>query len=267
MRKTQRIGAFIAAATAALGVAAPAIAAPRGPQPVSNWLQSVRAGAGSWVTIDWRTDRPVCDAEIRVRGDRVQVGYSGLRRSATFSRGASLRPGRTDFTKIRVTPHVKRPGITKLWATISYDECGPKARTQTRTAVLSLPVLRHTGPGGQGGPGGPGHGSPGGSNHDGPGAPGHAGPGQGHEGPQDSTGPGQGGPGQHTPGAGQGTSGDAKPPKDHQRPGGTQPQDTKSPAAEPQGAGTKGIKPHGAKTQDVPVEVGRGSGNQGFAGR
>jgi hypothetical protein len=209
MRKTQRLGAIVALSTAAFGMAAtvataPAGAAPRGPQPVSSWLQSVRANTGSWVTIHWRTDRTICDAEVRVRGERVRVDYGGFQRSASFSRGDTLRAGRTDFTKVRVTPYMQRPGVTKLWATISYDECGFKSRTQTRTVVLSLPVLRNTGPGGHGGPGGPGHGYPGGPNHDGPGGPGHGGPGQGPKGPHGPQGPGQGGPGQHTPGVGQG---------------------------------------------------------------
>ncbi|MEU8663744.1 hypothetical protein AB0C31_44675, partial [Actinoplanes philippinensis] len=181
MQKTRRIGAAIALVTAALGTAAtvattPAGAAPRGPQPVSNWLQSVRAGAGSWVSIPWRTDRRICDAEVRVRGERVRVQYPGARRSASFTRGDTLRPGHTGYTRVRVTAYQRRPGVAKLWATISYDECGFRARTQTRTAVLSLPVLRHTGPGGLDGPGDPGHGRPGGPDHDGPGAPGHGGP-------------------------------------------------------------------------------------------
>ncbi|MDI6101945.1 hypothetical protein QLQ12_25330 [Actinoplanes sp. NEAU-A12] len=200
MQKTRRIGAVVALATAAFGMAttvaaAPATAAPQGPQPVSNWLQSVRANTGSWVTIHWRTDRRICDAEVRVRGERVRVDYVGFRRSASFSRGDSLRPGRSDFTRVRVTPFAQRPGVAKLWATISYDECGFKARTQTRTAVLSLPVLRNTGPGGYDGPGGPGHGQPGGpGHHNGSGTPGYGGP-------------GQGGPGQYTPGGGQGGPG------------------------------------------------------------
>jgi hypothetical protein len=225
MQKTRRIGAVIALTTAALGAAATvataqAGAAPRGPQPVSHWLQSVRAHTGSWVAIQWRTDRPICDAEVRVRGERVRVDYLGTRNSASFSRGDTLRPGRTDFTRIRVTPYLQRPGVAKLWATISYDECGFNARTRTRTAVLSLPVLRNTGPVGLGGPGAPGHGRPGDPNHGGPGAPGHGGPGQGPKGPAGPQGPGKGGPGQHTPGGGQGTPGSQSQTDDRQQPSG-----------------------------------------------
>ncbi|WP_328466071.1 hypothetical protein OHA21_45270 [Actinoplanes sp. NBC_00393] len=211
---SRRIGAFVAMATAAAGfaavsTAAPAAAAPRGPQPVSNWLQPVRAETSNWVNIHWRTDRRICDVEVRVRGDRARVDYPGFRRSATLSRGDTLRPGRTDYTRVRVTPYGQRAGVAKLWATISYDECGWRSRTMTRTAVLSLPVLRkNTWPGGNGGPGGPGHSHTGGPNQGGPGGPGHGGSG----GPGQNSGPGgghsgsgQGSPGQHNnTGAGQG---------------------------------------------------------------
>lgn len=250
MQTTRRFGAVVALATAAFGMAAtvataPATAVPRGPQPVSHWLQSVRANTGSWVTIHWRTDRPVCDAEVRVRGERVRVDYLGFRRSATFSRGDSLRPGRTDFTRFRVTPFGQRPGVARLWATISYDECGFRARTQTRTAVLSLPVLRNTGPGGYDGPGGPGHGQPDGpGQHNGPGAPGHGGPGQG------PNGPGQGGPGQHTPGGGQGGPGN-----NQNRPAGNQ----NGPGSNQNGPGGQ----NGPGSQNGPGNQGGPGNNQG----
>jgi hypothetical protein len=212
MQKSRRIGAIVAMATVAAGIgaataAAPAAAVVRGPQPVSNWLQQVRANTSSWVTIHWRTDRRVCDVEVRVRGDRVKVDYPGFRRSTSLSRGDTLRPGRGDFSRIRVTPYAQRTGVTRLWATISYDECGWRSRTMTRTAVLSLPVLRNTWPGGNGGPGGPGHGHPGGPGQGGPGGPGQGGPGTPgqHSGPGGGhSGPGQGGPGHTHSGGGQG---------------------------------------------------------------
>jgi hypothetical protein len=275
MQKTRRIGAFIALATAAVGAAAtvtaaPAGAAPRGPEPVSNWLQSVRANTGSWVSIQWRTDRPICDAEVRVRGERVRVDYPGFARSAEFSRGDSLRPGRIDSTRIKVTPYLQRPGVARLWATISYDECGFRARTQTRTAALSLPVLRNTGPVGQGGPGGPGHGQPGGPNHDGPGAPGHGGPGQGPDGPRGPQGPGQGGPGQHTPGGGQGAPGgqQAGAPQPTVTPT-TQPTAAPQPAAtqEPAAAQPTGTpQPTGTRTPGGPQGGGQNGGGQNGGG-
>ncbi|BAL86232.1 hypothetical protein AMIS_10120 [Actinoplanes missouriensis 431] len=220
MQKTRRFGAMIALSTAAAGMAAvsaaaPAAAAGRGPEPVSPWLQAVRANAASWVLVHWRTDRTICDARIRVRGERVRVEYPGSWRFTTFSRGDMLRPGRSDYIQLRVTPIARRNSVATLVATISYDECGRKARTQTRTSVLSMPVvMRGNVPGGIGGPGAPGHGHPDGPGHDGPGAPGHDGPGHGHSGGQGGPG-GQGqngqGQGQNGQGQGQGQNGQGGP--------------------------------------------------------
>jgi hypothetical protein len=209
MHKSRRIAAIFALATATAGLtatatAAPAAAAPfRGPQPVTTWLRPVPANVSSWVDIAWRTDRPICDAQVQVRGERVRVDYLGNRRGALFSRGATLTPRRADVTRIRVTPYSIRGGIAKLWATISYDECGWRTRNQTRTTVLSLPVLRNTSPDGHDGPGGPGHGHSGEpTGHGGPGQGGHdhGGPSQGgadpggdHQGGTGHDGPGQGG--------------------------------------------------------------------------
>ncbi|WP_157441586.1 hypothetical protein [Actinoplanes awajinensis] len=206
---SRRIGTIFALATAAAGMATTvaatpataAPAAPRGPQPTSMWLKPVQAGAASWVDIAWRTDRNICDAQVQVRGERVRVDYAGNRRSAMFLRGAALSTRRGDVTRIRVTPDRNLVGVTKLWATISYDDCGRRARTQTRTTVLSLPVLRSTSPGGHGGPGAPGTGHPGGptgqgnhGNHNQGGAhPGGGQPGGGDQGGSNHGGPGQGG--------------------------------------------------------------------------
>ncbi len=161
MNKSRRIGAIVAMATAAVGMAtattaAPAAAAPRGPEPVSNWLRAVQAHQDTWVNIYWRTNVRICDAEVRVYARDVEVDYRGFRRSATFSRGDSLRPGRTDFTPIRVDADFNRAGVARLRAVISYDGCGWKARTQTRSFSLGLPVLRNSHPG-QNWPGRPGH--------------------------------------------------------------------------------------------------------------
>jgi hypothetical protein len=205
MQKVRRIGALVAMATTAAGIAAITTAAPasaigRGPQPVSTWLKKVPANVSSWVDIHWRTDRRICDVEVRVRGERgVKVDHLGFRRAGTLSRGDTLRAGRTDFTRVRVTPYRQTSGVSKLWATISYDECKFKSRTQTRTAVLALPVLRKTWPVGHGVPGGPGHGQHG--------LPGH-GPGGDYK-------PGKGGPGHYVPNSGQGQPG-MKPGPHHQ---------------------------------------------------
>src|SRR5689334_14597738 len=106
MKKSRRIGAIVAMATAAAGMAtatsaAPAAAAERGPQPVSNWLTAVRANTDSWVKIYWRSTRTVCDVQVRVDGGRwVDVAYPGGRRSTSFPRGSTLRAGRSDSTAI-----------------------------------------------------------------------------------------------------------------------------------------------------------------------
>jgi hypothetical protein len=149
MNKGRRIGAVVAATVAAVGMSsvctvAPAAAAEGGPRPVSNWLRAVRANTPNWVNIYWRTDRRVCDAEVRVNGARVRVDYPGIRRNYTsFSQGDNLWPGRTDFTAIRVTPYFNRSGIALLRATITYDDCRPHSFTRRSSTVLTLPVIRN----------------------------------------------------------------------------------------------------------------------------
>ncbi|MCO8272758.1 hypothetical protein M1L60_19365 [Actinoplanes sp. TRM 88003] len=188
MKNNRRVGALVAMATAAVGMAgmaaAPASAAPvRGPQPVSNWLGAVRANADSWVKINWRTDRTICDVEVRVSGGRdVDVDYPGRKRFTSFTRGDTLRPGRTDFTAFEVNPDYDRAGVARLRATISYDLCGRRDRTQYKSFALSLPVLRnnghHTGPGrpgdGRPGDGRPGDGRPNGGHSNGGNNGGHS---------------------------------------------------------------------------------------------
>ncbi len=148
MNKGRRIGAVVAATVAAVGMSsvgtvAPAVAAEGGPRPVSNWLRAVRANTPTWVNVYWRTDRPVCDAEVRFSGMRVRVDYPGWRNYTSFSRGDSLRPRRVDYTAIRVTPYFNRSGIAVLRATITYDTCGPHAFTRWSSTVLTLPVIRN----------------------------------------------------------------------------------------------------------------------------
>jgi hypothetical protein len=153
MNKSRRIGAIMAMATATIGVTtatvtAPAnAAAPRGPEPVSTWLRPVRAQADTWINIAWRSRVRVCDASVKYYGRDVDVEYRGHRRSATFSRGTTLFPGRVDYTTILVNPDTSRTGLTMLRAVISYDSCGWKARPQTRSFTLTLPVQRNTRPG------------------------------------------------------------------------------------------------------------------------
>src|SRR5262245_46004101 len=107
--KVTRAAATVAlagAATAAVALTAtPASAAPghnRGPEPVSTRLTAVKANTSSWVNVYWRTDSPVCDAKVQVEGGRqVAISYPGMRRTTTFTRGDSLRPGRVAATPIR----------------------------------------------------------------------------------------------------------------------------------------------------------------------
>ena len=204
MNKGQRIGTMVAAAVAAMGMAtvglgAPAEAAPQphGPRPVSNALRAVRANVPTWVDVVWRTDRPICHAQVRYNGGpRVRIDYFGDRNYATFSRGDYLLPRRPDFTRVRVTPYANRSGIALLRATIQYDNCRPFARPQLATTVLTLPVIRNGffpgGPGALGnGPGAQGHqgDGPGAQGHqgDGPGAQGHQGDGpDAHDGPSNA---------------------------------------------------------------------------------
>ena len=145
MNKSRRIGALVAASAAAMGMATVGLASPAaasvhgGPRPVSNWLRAVQAHTGTWVNIGWRTDRRICDVEVRVDGGRrVDVDYPGFRRYTSFSRGDSLRPGRTDYTAIRVTPDFNRAGVAVLRATIEYDNCGRHGRTQRESTWLAL---------------------------------------------------------------------------------------------------------------------------------
>jgi hypothetical protein len=148
MNNSRRIGAVVAAAAAAMGMAtvglaSPAAASERGPEPTSTWLRAVRAHTGTWVSIGWSSNRRICDAEVRLDGGRrVDVDYPGNRRFASFSRGDTLRPGDVDFTRFRVTPDFDRAGVAVLRASIRYDECGRRTHSQVKSIFLTLPVVR-----------------------------------------------------------------------------------------------------------------------------
>jgi hypothetical protein len=204
MNKSRRIGAIVAMATTAVGMAsmtasAPASAAPaRGPEPVSGWLRPVPAHTTSSIDIYWRTDRTICDVQVRVAGAWVDVEYPGHRRFASFDRGTMLRAGRTDYTTVRVSPDVDRSAAARLRAVITYDNCTFHSRPQAKSLTLTLPVLRNDNWPGHGFPGGPGNGGPG-NGWPGNGGPGNGGPGNGGPG---NGGPGNGGPGNGGPGNG-----------------------------------------------------------------
>ncbi|AEV82136.1 hypothetical protein ACWT_1120 [Actinoplanes sp. SE50] len=135
MHLSRRIAATFALATTAAGLAtavaaAPVTAAPRapqpvpavrrgpqpvpmalrGPRPVTTRLPSIRAAVAGWVDIAWRTDHPVCDAQVQVRGERVRVDYPGNRRAAFFATGRTLGPRRPEVTRVRVTPDFRLAG-------------------------------------------------------------------------------------------------------------------------------------------------------------
>ncbi|WP_052359334.1 hypothetical protein [Actinoplanes friuliensis] len=200
----------MAATAASVGMAslvAPtaAQAAPRGPQPVSSGIRAVQAGQDTWVGIRWTTDRRICDVAVRVNGRGVEVDYPGNRRSTSFPRTDSLRPGRTDVTNFRVDADFRRSGIARLSTVIAYDHCGRRDRTIVKRFNLFMPVIVRGG--NQGGPG-HGHGGPGNGHHNGDGH-GHGGPGNGHNngdghghGGPGNGGPGNGGPGNGGPGNG-----------------------------------------------------------------
>jgi hypothetical protein len=163
MKKSRRIGAVIAMATATIGmtsataIAAATAADPRGPEPVSTWLRPVRAHTDTWIDINWRTKQRVCEASVKYYGQDIDIEYRGNRRSATFSRGDTLSPGRGDSTRIQVNPDVDRSTLVKLRAVITYDTCGRKAKKDTRSFTLTLPVQRNDRPGNDGRPGRPGN--------------------------------------------------------------------------------------------------------------
>jgi hypothetical protein len=148
MRKGRRIAVLAATVAAAFSIAsvavpAPASAAhrPTGPQPVSVLLAAVSPHYGQWVSVQWRTDRRVCDVKVQVEGTRkVMIDYPSGRDYTSFSRGDTLRPGRTDYTSFRVTAHYDRPARAMLDATISYDYCGWDAPTLSMTTEFLLPV-------------------------------------------------------------------------------------------------------------------------------
>jgi len=152
MNNSRRIGTLVALAATSVGMAtvtatAPVTAAPRGPQPVSSWLRPVQANTDNLVSVYWRTNRRVCDVEVRAYAPGVEVSYRDLFDFATPIRGNGLWPGRTDATLFLVNPHYFRPGIARLQVVIAFDNCSRRARTEIRSYRLSLPVLRNNFPG------------------------------------------------------------------------------------------------------------------------
>ncbi|GAB2596874.1 hypothetical protein Aab01nite_72310 [Paractinoplanes abujensis] len=162
MSTGRRIGIVAATAAVAMGmltVTAPAASAATGPQqaqdlptaqakkkvkgprPVSRTLKAVDAGESAWVQVKWKTDVKICDAQVTVRDNRhIEVDYPGEREFTSFSRGDSLKRGRTDFTAFRVEADYDRDSWALITATISYTDCEDDSPTYTRSTDLMLPV-------------------------------------------------------------------------------------------------------------------------------
>jgi hypothetical protein len=148
----RRIGTLLAGTVAAAGMAsalvAPASAAPatgpgpRGPQVDSPRLPSVDAGRWERVNVWFRgTDRPACDFKMVVRDTRqVDVAYPQRRRYASLNTGSTLARGERDRAIIRVRADVRRDTRAVLAATVSFNNCGPRARTQFKRFGLLLPI-------------------------------------------------------------------------------------------------------------------------------
>ncbi|MGA5304543.1 hypothetical protein ACPCHT_31850 [Nucisporomicrobium flavum] len=138
-------------AVAALAVAAglataltgtPAEAAAGGPSPITTWLNPVKPHKATWVNVHWTTGRKICDAEVRVEGDKVDVSYpSNTDTYSSFSQSDSLRGGHVDRTAVNVTAHYGRTAFVPLEATITYTTCKSDA-VRSKTFWLTLPVLK-----------------------------------------------------------------------------------------------------------------------------
>jgi hypothetical protein len=148
MKTSRRIRAVLATALAALAMtsiaATPAAAAGRvkGPEPVNALLQTVNTNQATWVSVEWKTDRTICDAEVRVWGNpNVVIGYpSNTATYTSFAHGSTLLRRDTDFTSFKVTPHFRRSTWALLAATITYNYCGRHSRTRTKNTGFLLPV-------------------------------------------------------------------------------------------------------------------------------
>jgi hypothetical protein len=149
MKTSRRIRAVLATALAALAMTSIAAATPaaadrrvKGPEPVNALLQTVNTNQATWVSVEWKTDRTICDAEVRVWGNpNVVIGYpSNTATYTSFAHGSTLLRRDTDFTSFKVTPHFHRSTWALLAATITYNYCGRHSRTRTKNTGFLLPV-------------------------------------------------------------------------------------------------------------------------------
>jgi hypothetical protein len=148
MNVSRRIGAFVAATVAAVGMVAvaqavPASAAPKGPEPVNSLLSTVRADTPTWVNVWWKTDRRACNVKVVAwNSSRVNVDYPSGRAYTSFSHGATLDRRETDFTAFRVTATYSQGNWALIAAQVYYNDCGRHARTKVKSVGFLLPVRR-----------------------------------------------------------------------------------------------------------------------------
>ncbi|GGL02195.1 hypothetical protein [Mangrovihabitans endophyticus] len=148
MSKGRRIASLAAAATAVVAVTSvvptPVSAATetKGPEPVNVSLQTVRAHQPTFVHVWWRTDKTICDFELRVWGTpRVEVGYPANTGTYTsFSHGSRLDKREIDYTAFRVDADVAGSRWISLPAMLTYRSCAGEPRDFARTTTFRLPV-------------------------------------------------------------------------------------------------------------------------------
>jgi len=151
MSKTRRVATMVAAAVTAVGMATvvaanPAAAAPKGPHPVTNWIEAVKAHKASWVEVFWTTGKKICGAQLTVEGGDVWIGYPANTGTYTsFSEDDKLKPKEIDYTAFQVRADYDRNEFVPLEATLVYQTCGAHPVKKSKTFWLILPVRKNRG--------------------------------------------------------------------------------------------------------------------------
>jgi hypothetical protein len=145
MRKTRLVAAILtAAALSPMATAAPAVASANGPMPITTWTTTVKPHQPTWIDIFWATNKKICDAQVTVVADRVDVFYpTNTATFTSFSQSDRLKPRRVDYTAVRVTAHHSDRSFVPLTVTIAYNTCGRHAVDETDVFGLTLPVLKN----------------------------------------------------------------------------------------------------------------------------
>jgi hypothetical protein len=144
MRKTRLAAAtLVAAALSPVVTAAPASASVNGPTPITTWTTSVAPHQPTWINIFWATNKKICGAQVTVEAKKVDVFYpTNTATYTSFTQSDKLRPGRVDYTAVRVTAHHSDRSFVPLAVTIAYNTCGYSAVNESDTFGLTLPVLK-----------------------------------------------------------------------------------------------------------------------------